>query len=157
MNYDTWILFQVGPENASLALSLVGFEGDVQAAMSFVFGSTFVCRNPEAAKLVTFNERIKTRSVTLAGDLFDPAGTLTGGAAESGSGMLARLAALKAARASLAEAEAALRDVTTRLDAVRAKASRHHALASALAKATTQADIAAQRVRASSCGQVSPA
>jgi len=48
--------------------------------MEFVFGNTFVCKDMDCAKQVTFDELIKKRSVTLDGDSFDPAGTLTGGA-----------------------------------------------------------------------------
>ena len=61
------------------ALSLVVYERELQSAMEFVFGSSFVCRDLETAKRVTFDERIMKRSVTLDGDSFDPAGTLTGG------------------------------------------------------------------------------
>lgn len=61
------------------ALSLVGYEEELKAAMEYVFGSSFVCKNMDLAKKVTFNENIMKRSVTLEGDSFDPAGTLTGG------------------------------------------------------------------------------
>jgi len=47
--------------------------------MEFVFGNSFVCTDMDAAKRVTFDERINKKSVTLDGDSFDPAGTLTGG------------------------------------------------------------------------------
>ena len=61
------------------ALSLIGYESNLQAAMEFVFGSSFVCKDMNTAKKVTFDERVQKRSVTLGGDSFDPAGTLTGG------------------------------------------------------------------------------
>ena len=47
--------------------------------MEFVFGSAFVCNDMNTAKKVTFDDRIMKKSVTLEGDSFDPAGTLTGG------------------------------------------------------------------------------
>ena len=34
------------------AISLVGYEKEIEAAMKFVFGSTFVCANIEHAKKV---------------------------------------------------------------------------------------------------------
>jgi structural maintenance of chromosome 2 len=40
----------------SLALSLVGYPEEVDAAMSYVFGSTFVCADADAAKNVAFNK-----------------------------------------------------------------------------------------------------
>ena len=70
---------QVGRGNVHTALSLIGYEGHLQNAMEFVFGSSFVCKDMTTAKKVTFNERVQKRSVTLGGDSFDPAGTLTGG------------------------------------------------------------------------------
>jgi structural maintenance of chromosome 2 len=33
----------VGANNAVLALSLVGYDAELQAAMNFVFGNTFIC------------------------------------------------------------------------------------------------------------------
>lgn len=47
--------------------------------MEFVFGSVFVCSDMNSAKKVTFDEKVMKKSVTMDGDSFDPAGTLTGG------------------------------------------------------------------------------
>ncbi|KAF8398481.1 hypothetical protein HHK36_017410 [Tetracentron sinense] len=69
----------VGDGNAELALSLVGYDEEVKTAMAYVFGSTFVCRNVDAAKEVAFSREICTPSVTLEGDIFQPSGLLTGG------------------------------------------------------------------------------
>lgn len=77
--YEVCLLSQVGKNNVHTALSLVGYESDLQAAMEFVFGSAFVCKDMETAKRVTYDERIMKKSVTLGGDSFDPTGTLTGG------------------------------------------------------------------------------
>jgi len=70
---------KVGKENVQTALSLVGYKSELQPAMEYVFGNSFVCKDMDAAKRVTFDERINKKSVTLDGDSFDPAGTLTGG------------------------------------------------------------------------------
>jgi len=69
----------VGKNSARTALSLIGYESDLRAAMEFVFGNAFVCKDMNTAKKVTFDERVMKKSVTLDGDSFDPAGTLTGG------------------------------------------------------------------------------
>merc|ERR1719428_943469 len=50
-----------------------------------------VCDTPETAKQVTFHPHVQVRSVTRDGDVYDPAGTLTGGSAPRGGGILARL------------------------------------------------------------------
>ena len=61
------------------ALSLIGYETDLEKAMQYVFGASFVCKDMNSAKRVTFDEGVMKKSVTLEGDSFDPAGTLTGG------------------------------------------------------------------------------
>lgn len=80
MYCDISVVFpQVGPNNVHVALSLVEYNPELQKAMEFVFGTTFVCNNMDNAKKVAFDKRIMTRTVTLGGDVFDPHGTLSGG------------------------------------------------------------------------------
>lgn len=74
-----------------LALSLIGYEDEVSAAMEYVFGSIFVCDDPDTAKKVTFDPAVRTKSVTLEGDVYDPAGTLSGGSSAQSSGILLTL------------------------------------------------------------------
>ena len=71
--------FQVGKDNVHTALSLVGYENDLEKAMQFVFGGSFVCTDMDTAKRVTYDKGVMRKCVTLEGDSFDPAGTLTGG------------------------------------------------------------------------------
>lgn len=60
--------------------------------MGFVFGSTFICKDSETAKKVTFSKEIGgARSVTLEGDVYEPSGTLSGGAAPTSSGVLVKV------------------------------------------------------------------
>jgi structural maintenance of chromosome 2 len=61
------------------ALSLIEYDPAVHAAMQWVFGQTFICKDMETAKKITFHDRILKKSVTLDGDVFDPSGTLSGG------------------------------------------------------------------------------
>lgn len=77
------------------ALEIIGFERQVQSAMKFVFGGSLVCDTPETAKKVTFHPNVRVRSVTKEGDVYDPAGTITGGSAPKGnSSVLIRLTEL---------------------------------------------------------------
>ena len=62
---------------------MVGYKSQLQPAMEYVFGNSFVCKDMDCAKQVTFDDHINKKSVTLDGDVFDPAGTLTGGKTES--------------------------------------------------------------------------
>ncbi|PSN36598.1 Structural maintenance of chromosomes protein 2 [Blattella germanica] len=68
----------VGKENVQPALSLINYKPELHPAMQWIFGQTFICKDMETAKKVTFHERILKRSVTLDGDVFDPTGTLSG-------------------------------------------------------------------------------
>jgi len=74
-----------------LAYEIVGFNKEVQSAMKYVFGGYLVCDTPETAKQVTFHPNVRVRSVTKDGDLYDPAGTITGGSAPRGGNILMRL------------------------------------------------------------------
>lgn len=114
----------VGKDNVHTALSLVGYEKDVATAMKFVFGSAFVCNKTEDAKKVTFDPKVRTRTVTLTGDTFDPSGTLTGGARAKGSTILAKLSELQDAETKLRAATKELRDVDAQLNTLRQSADK---------------------------------
>lgn len=116
----------VGEERATLALELVGFEDEVEAAMRYVFGKTIVCRDVEAAKACAFTDGIRVRSVTLEGDLFDPAGTLTGGSrAPASNSVLARFAELAEKQGQLVEHEQRLASMQAQLNKMKAASERY--------------------------------
>lgn len=94
-------------DKARLALSLVGYGEEVANAMNYVFGETLICDDAESAKLVTFSS-VSVKSVTIDGDVYDPSGTLSGGAAPSGSGTLIRVQELLDAERKLGEAKGRL-------------------------------------------------
>uniref|UniRef100_A0A1J3JL63 Structural maintenance of chromosomes protein n=2 Tax=Noccaea caerulescens TaxID=107243 RepID=A0A1J3JL63_NOCCA len=104
----------VGKGNAELALSLVGYSEELKNAMEFVFGSTFVCKTTDVAKEVAFNREIRTPTVTLEGDIFQPSGLLTGGSRKGGGDLLRQLH-------DLAEAETKLQVHQKRLYEIEAK------------------------------------
>uniref|UniRef100_A0A0P4WHI6 Structural maintenance of chromosomes protein n=1 Tax=Scylla olivacea TaxID=85551 RepID=A0A0P4WHI6_SCYOL len=85
----------VGKENAQTALSLVCYDSEVHKAMEWVFGSSFVCRDIDSATKVAFDKNIMRKAVTLEGDVFDPAGTLTGGSRKQGGSILAQLDSMR--------------------------------------------------------------
>lgn len=77
--------------------------------MGFVFGSTFVCKDSETAKQVTFSREVGgARSVTLEGDVYEPSGTLSGGAAPTSSGTLIKVQDLLDVERRLSEAKGKL-------------------------------------------------
>jgi structural maintenance of chromosome 2 len=110
----------ISGDKAHLALSLVGYDDQVRAAMAYVFGSTFVCDNTDAAKAVAFDKEVRARSVTLEGDVYDPSGTLTGGS-RAPSSVLKRLSDLKELDTRVRAAEQHAAELRTALGAMEPK------------------------------------
>jgi structural maintenance of chromosome 2 len=117
---------KISPGKVDLALSLIGYEDDVSAAMDYVFGTTLICEDAETAKRVTFDPAVRLKSVTLEGDVYDPSGTLSGGSSPNSSGVLVTLQKLNALNKQLESQEAALRELQAlmakekkKMDAVR--------------------------------------
>ncbi|CAD6568756.1 MAG: Structural maintenance of chromosomes protein 2 [Alectoria sarmentosa] len=98
----------LAPGKVDLALSLVGYDDEVSAAMEYVFGSTLVCEDAETAKKVTFDPAVRMKSVTLEGDVYDPSGTLSGGSSPTSSGVLVTLQKLNEITKELDAQEAEL-------------------------------------------------
>lgn len=99
---------KLAPGKVDLALSLVGYEDEVSAAMEYVFGSTLVCEDAETAKKVTFDPAVRMKSVTLEGDVYDPSGTLSGGSSPNSSGVLVTLGKLNELTREIATLESHL-------------------------------------------------
>ncbi|KAL9611563.1 MAG: hypothetical protein Q9167_003810 [Letrouitia subvulpina] len=117
---------KLAPGKVDLALSLIGYDNEVVAAMEYVFGSTLVCQDAETAKRVTFDPSVRMKSVTLEGDVYDPSGTLSGGSAPNLSGVLVTLQKLNSIMTELVSREDELAALQTamakekkKLDAMR--------------------------------------
>ena len=99
---------KIAPGKVDLALSLIGYEKEVNAAMEYVFGSTLICNDSDAAKKVTFDPSVRMKSVTLEGDVYDPSGTLSGGSSPQSSGVLVTMQKLNAVTKEMEALEAEL-------------------------------------------------
>ncbi|KAL9621317.1 MAG: hypothetical protein Q9160_004208 [Pyrenula sp. 1 TL-2023] len=99
---------RLAPGKVDLALSLIGYDEQIQVAMDYVFGSTLICQDAETAKKVTFDPSVRLKSVTLEGDVYDPSGTLSGGSSPNTSGVLVILQQLNNVNRQLAEQEQTL-------------------------------------------------
>lgn len=99
------------------ALSLLEYAPEVAPAIEHVFGKIFICDSTQVAKNVTFHPDIKIKSVTKAGDVFDPHGTLTGGSSGGSSGFGTLLTNLQ----TLVNTTLALEEAQTDLDQVLSK------------------------------------
>jgi structural maintenance of chromosome 2 len=111
-------------DKAHLALTLIGYDKDISAAMAYVFGDTLICADAATAKAVTFDPKIAMKSVTLDGDVYDPSGTLSGGAAPTSSGLLKKVKELNDVEIELNAAKtqlAKLEKEDAKLQAVKTK------------------------------------
>uniref|UniRef100_A0A665SZV3 SMC hinge domain-containing protein n=1 Tax=Echeneis naucrates TaxID=173247 RepID=A0A665SZV3_ECHNA len=119
---------KVGDDNVHTALSLVGYESDLRKAMEYVFGSTLVCDTLDNAKKVAFDKQVMTKTVTLGGDIFDPQGTLSGGARSQSASVLSRLQELKEVQDNLKQNEAQLQDIEQQLVSLKGTAEKYRQL-----------------------------
>lgn len=111
-----------------LAMEIVGFQWEVESAMKYVFGGFIVCDTPETAKQVTFHPNVRVRSVTKDGDLYDPAGTITGGSAPKGGNLLARLQELSELEWRVQQQHGEYRQEAEKLQHMQAAYSRYSSL-----------------------------
>ena len=107
---------KLAPGKVDLALHFIGFEDEVNKAMEYVFGSTLLCEDAATAKLVTFNDAVRMKSVTLEGDVYDPSGTLSGGSSPNSSGVLITLQQLNEITKELAIRENALMELQSSME-----------------------------------------
>ncbi|RLV90445.1 Structural maintenance of chromosomes protein 2 [Spathaspora sp. JA1] len=82
---------QIAPGKVELALNLIDFDNDLFKAMEYVFGTTFICNDPNTSKTITFDPKIRSRSITLEGDTYDPEGNISGGSRKNNSSVLVKL------------------------------------------------------------------
>jgi structural maintenance of chromosome 2 len=101
----------MAPGKVDLALNMVEYPQDVANAMVFAFGNTLVCSDPETAKRVTFSRDVNARCVTLQGDIYDPSGTLSGGAPPQSNGMLLKVQEWRSAEDAFQEAQNTLQEL----------------------------------------------
>ncbi|WVQ83720.1 hypothetical protein IAT38_005864 [Cryptococcus sp. DSM 104549] len=85
----------LAPGKVDLALDLISYPAEVSIAMRHVFANTLICADKEAASVVAFHPAVQTRCVTLEGDVYDPSGQMSGGAAPSSGGVLVKVQELQ--------------------------------------------------------------
>ncbi|KAK0643618.1 RecF/RecN/SMC [Cercophora newfieldiana] len=131
---------KIAPGKVDLALSLVGYDDEVSAAMEYVFGNTLICADAETAKRVTFDPNVRMRSITLEGDAYDPSGTLSGGSSPNSSGVLVTLQMLNDISKQLKEAESSL-------DLLRARITREKSKLDQAKKVKQELDLKSHEIK----------
>ncbi|KAJ8336163.1 hypothetical protein SKAU_G00395060 [Synaphobranchus kaupii] len=140
----------VGADNVHTALSLVGYESELQKAMEYVFGTTLVCDTLDNAKKVTFDKRVMTKTVTLGGDVFDPQGTLSGGARAQTASVLSKLQELKDVQDNLTAKETELSSVEKVLSGLKVTADKYRQLKQQLDMKCEEAELLQVKLQQSS-------
>ena len=87
--------------DVTTAINLIGYPEEVEAAMAYIFGSTLICEDAKTAEKVTFHDKIRLKSVTKDGDVYDPAGTLSGGSRAETQSILLHITKLNEAKEKL--------------------------------------------------------
>lgn len=145
---------RIAPGKVNLALSLVGYDHEVSAAMEYVFGNTLVCEDAETAKRVTFDPNVRMRSITLQGDSYDPSGTLSGGSAPNSSGVLVTMQKLNELNRQLREAEASLRELQARIAREKSKLDQARRIKQELDLKTHEIKLAEEQIGSNSSSSI---
>ncbi|KAK3307047.1 SMC2-like protein [Chaetomium strumarium] len=145
---------RIAPGKVDLALSLVGYDEEVSAAMEYVFGNTLVCADADTAKRVTFDPNVRMRSITLEGDAYDPSGTLSGGSAPNSSGVLITLQKLNEITRQLREAEASLGQLQSQIAREKSKLDQAKKLKQELDLKMHEVKLAEQQISGNSSSSI---
>ncbi|KAH0562707.1 hypothetical protein GP486_002623 [Trichoglossum hirsutum] len=145
---------KIAPGRVDLALSLIGYEEEVSAAMEYVFGSTLICTDAETAKSVTFDPAVRVKSVTLEGDVYDPAGTLSGGSSANSSGVLITLQKLNELTKELTGQERALEELQALIKGEKERLDRARALKQELDLRTHELKLTEEQINSNSSSTI---
>ncbi|XP_058799887.1 structural maintenance of chromosomes protein 2 isoform X2 [Phymastichus coffea] len=113
-----------GEENVQPALSLIDYPEVTRPAMQYIFGNVLICKDMDVAKRVAFHSNVQRKCITLQGDVVDPAGTLSGGAAAKSGSILLKLDEIKEAQTALNEKEQCLNEIIQRITNIHKTAER---------------------------------
>lgn len=143
----------VGADNVWYALDLIDYDPSLDVVMRHIFGRTLICRTMEAAEKVTFHPQIRMRSITLEGDVLDPQGTLSGGAAPKGGAILLEIAEVRRLVNELRTMDAQKQEIAQRMAGMQQSAQRFGQQRDQLEAKRFELENVRQRLAASSVQQ----
>lgn len=144
----------VGSEKVQPALDLIDFPEETRPAMSWIFGQIFICKDMATARKVAFHERIMKKCVTLDGDVFDPSGTLSGGAKSKGGSILLKLEELKVVQEELKEKLQTLREIEANIANIGQSAEKYASLKRAYDLKNHEVEMVRQRIHQTTHHQI---
>lgn len=137
---------------ATPAIELVGFDEEVRSAVEYVFGSSIVVDGMKAANQIC--DAIKTRTVTLEGDVYDPSGTISGGSSNALGTTLVRLTELTDASKELQAKKPLLDQVSSKIKALNAVSASYDKLCSQLEVAQAELEAAEKHLSQTNFGML---
>ena len=144
----------VGRENVQPALNLIDFPEDTRSAMTWIFGQIFICKDMDTARKVAFHDKIMKKCVTLDGDVFDPAGTLSGGSKSKGGSILLKLEELKVIQDELNEKQRTLHEIDSNIAQIGQCAQKYTSLKQAYDLKHHEVEMFRQRVHQTTHHQI---
>lgn len=144
----------LAPNKVDLALNLIGYEDEVNAAMEYVFGTTLIAEDAETAKRVTFDASVRMKSVTLEGDVYDPSGTLSGGSSPKSSGVLVTLQQLNEIERELEMRTEALKSLQTTMSQEKQKLDAARKMKQQLDLKTHEISLAEEQINSNSSSSI---
>lgn len=155
LNSQTLQLAQkTAPGKVELALNLVGYEEEVSRAMEFIFGNSLICKDAETAKKITFHPQIRTRSITLQGDVYDPEGTLSGGSRNNTSSLLIDVQKYNKTAKRIEELELKLKSITRDLEEQESKLQKTRSVRNDLNLATHKLTLAQRSLESNQAAHI---
>jgi structural maintenance of chromosome 2 len=145
---------RLAPGRVRTALSLVGYADEVSRAIAYIFGDTLICDDANTAKAVTFSRDVGVKSVTLEGDVYDPSGTLSGGAAPNSSKILIQVQDLIAVEHKLRDAQARLNAIMKHEESSRDRRAQWKALGRELEIKRHEMNLLQEQVEGSNASMV---
>jgi len=117
-------LAQQAGGSCKLALSVVGYDAEVSAAMSYIFGQSFVVSNAALASKITFHPEVRSKCITLDGDVYDPNGSMEGGSMPSGPTILMQLQQMAEKQEKIQSIQAELKSLNKKAELMQSNESK---------------------------------
>ncbi|EFA76279.1 structural maintenance of chromosome protein [Heterostelium album PN500] len=122
----------VGKDNVKPAIDWIQYDKSLTNAMNFVFGTTFIAKDKKQAHDVAFDPAVRVKTISLDGDEYNPAGTLTGGSKSQSGSVLSHIQKLNEMNGQLSGLRGELEKVNYELAKLQTGADKHRSLSQIL-------------------------
>lgn len=137
---------------ATPAIELVSFDEEVRCAIEYVFGGSIVVDGGKAADEICTSAKIRT--VTLDGDVYDPAGTISGGSKNQIGTTLADMSDLLQAKKEVEVKKLLAKEIATKLNELKSSQTSFDKLKSQLELAEAELEAAHKHLSQTNFGML---